>query len=278
MNAISTRIYREILTCTIIGAAYLGTAWGQLGNATAVGRVQDSQKAVIVGARVEVKRLSTNQVFSAITTASGDYSIANLPIDTYEFRASSAGFKTEIRTGITLVVGATVRVDFDLPVGAVSESVQVVSQAPILRTETPEFGQVIDNSQIEGAPLNSRDILGTLGGLAPGLAPSRGNPTGSADNFNVRGARVTDNVVLIDGAYVTNGNAGMTFLESPEAVQEFEIKTGLYDAQYGVRPGGQLIMVTKSGTNTPHGTLFELLRNNDMDARNFFTPGAHHSV
>src|SRR5581483_7458672 len=125
-----------------------------------------------------------------------------------------------------------------------------------------------------GAPLNSRDILGTLGGLAPGLAPSRGNPTGSADNFNVRGARVTDNVVLIDGSYVTNGNAGMTFLESPEAVQEFEIKTGLYDAQYGVRPGGQLIMITKSGTNTPHGTLFELLRNNDMDARNFFTQGS----
>ena len=188
MNAISALNLRRILTQGIVCAATcLGTAWGQLGNATAVGRVQDAQKAVIVGAHVEVKRLSTNQVFTAITTASGDYTISDLPIDTYEFRASSAGFKTEVRTGITLLVGATVRVDFDLPVGAVTESVQVVSQSPILRTDTPELGQVIDNSQIQGAPFNSRDVLGTLGGLTPGLAPSRGNPTGSADNFNVRG-------------------------------------------------------------------------------------------
>jgi len=268
-------VFCQIAFWSIVAAGIgAGVAWGQLGDATVVGRVQDSQGAVIIGAHVEVKRISTNQVFTAVTTASGDYSIVNLPVDTYEFRASSPGFKTEVQSGITLRVGATIRVDFNLVVGAITESVKVVSEAPLLRTEKPELGQVISNAQITGAPLNSRDILGTLGGLAPGLAPSRGNPTGSADNFNVRGARVTDNVVLIDGSYVTNGNAGMTFLESPEAVQEFEIKTGLYDAQYGVRPGGQLIMITKSGTNTPHGTLFELLRNNDMDARNFFTPGS----
>ena len=89
------------------------------------------------------------------------------------------------------------------------------------------------------------------------------------------GARATDNVVLIDGAYVTNGNAWNDVpRESRKPCRSFEIKTGLYDAQFGVRPGGQLIMVTKSGTNTPHGALFELLRNSDMDARNFFTQGS----
>ena len=172
---------KQRLACAILGvSACVSAAFGQLGNATAVGRVQDSQGGVIVGARVELKRLSTNEVFRTVTTASGDYSIVNLPIDTYEFKSSSAGFKTEVRSGVKLEVGATVRVDFDLAVGAVTESVKVEAQSPILRTDTSGLGQVIDNSQITGVPLNSRDVLGTLGGLTPGLPPAAEIPPAAA--------------------------------------------------------------------------------------------------
>ncbi|MEO7653452.1 MAG: carboxypeptidase regulatory-like domain-containing protein, partial [Bryobacteraceae bacterium] len=250
-----------------------GTSFGQVGNATVVGRVLDSGGAVIIGAQIEMRRLSTNQVFRTVTTGSGDYSLVNIPIDTYELRASSAGFKTEVQTGVKLQVGSTPRIDFRLQVGAITESVEVVAVAPILKTETPEFGQVIDQSKIIGLPLNSRDILGTLGSMTPGLAPARGTPGGSGANFNVRGQRAADNVVLMDGSFVSQGNAAITFFANPDSIQEFEIKTGLYGAEYGVKPGGQFIMITKSGTNQPHGTLFEQLRNNALDARNFFDRG-----
>src|SRR5579871_3176601 len=147
--SITHTFFRRRLPCALLGLlASAGPAFGQLGNATAVGRVQDAQGGVVVGAQVELKRLSTNEVFHTVTTASGDYTIVNLPIDTYEFKSSSAGFKTEVRTGIKLEVGATVRVDFELAVGAVTESVQVMAQSTILKTDTPELGQVIDNSQI----------------------------------------------------------------------------------------------------------------------------------
>jgi hypothetical protein len=250
----------------------LNTGSAQVGNATLVGRVEDPGGAVIAGAQVEARRISTNEIFRAITTGTGDYSIVNLPVDQYEIKAASSGFKTEIRGGVMLEVGATLRVNFRLQVGSLTESVEVNAQSPILQTESPEFGHVVQEAKIERLPLNTRDVLGTLGGLMPGVTPNRANSqtSGNGDNFNVRGQRGSDNLVLIDGTMVSQGNAAVTFFESPEAVQEFEIKTGLYSAEYGVKPGGQFIMITKSGSNTPHGSLFELLRNNDLDARNFF--------
>jgi hypothetical protein len=249
-----------------------GTGFAQLGNATLVGRVEDPGGAVVAGALIEARRISTNEVSRAITTGTGDYSIVNLPVDTYEIKATSSGFKVEVQSGIKLEVGATTRINFQLQVGSLSESVEVNAQTPILQTDSPEFSHVVQESKIESLPLNTRDVLGTLGGLMPGMTPNRGfsQTVGSGIDFNVRGQRGVDNIVLIDGTMVSQGNAVVTFFESPEAVQEFEIKTGLYGAEYGVKPGGQFIMVTKSGTNTPHGTLFELLRNNDLDARNFF--------
>jgi hypothetical protein len=157
--------------------------------------------------------------------------------------------------------------------------VEVKATAPILQTETPEVSQVFDHSKIIGLPLNSRDVVGTLGVLTAGVAPARRTIGGRRGDRgrgalqNVRGLRQQDNIVLVDGTIMTEGNGQLTFLPDPDAVQEFEIKTTLYGAEYGVRPGGQVSLVTKSGTNQPHGTGYWLHRNDNLDARNFFDQG-----
>jgi len=244
----------------------------QIDKAVVVGRIQDTSGAIIIDAEVQMKRLSTNEVFRTITTDSGDYTLVNLQIDTYEIRASMTGFKSEVRTGITLEIGRTYRIDFQLSVGEVTETVQVTSEAPILKTESPELGQVIDNQKVVGLPIRSRDFMGFIS-LIPGAAPSRGSYGGGGlanTGFNIAGQRRTDNMMYMDGGIVTEGNGATTFFPSLDALQEVEVKTGLYSAEFGIKPGGQISTITKSGTNKPHGTLFEFHRNDNLSARNFF--------
>ena len=168
---------------------FVGQSWAQLSKAVVVGRVEDSSGAVIVGAEVQMKRISTNEIFKTQTTETGDYTLVNLPLDSYEIRVSMSGFNTEVRTGIKLAVGSTSRIDFQLGVGEVTQTVEVSSQAPILKTENAETGQAIDNTKISNLPLNTRDVFGALGALTPGVAPTRNNPAGGAVRFTVRGQR-----------------------------------------------------------------------------------------
>ena len=120
--------------------------------------------------------------------------------------------------------------------------------------------------------MNDRDVFGAFGALVPGVQPTR-DSLGGRLAFNVKGQRLSDNVAMIDGTLVSETNSLLQFLINPESVQEFEVKTGLYGAEYGVKPGGQFSLVTKSGTNDLHGTLFWFHRNDNLDARNFFDPG-----
>jgi len=264
---------RFLTSVSIFSLLFACRLAGQIGTAVVVGRVTDSSGAVLVSAEIQMTRLATNEAYRTTTTNTGAYSISSLPVGTYELRVSMAGFKTEARTGITLEVGRTYRIDVPLTVGNVTETLEITSAAPVLKTETPEFGQVIDNRRIMDIPLNGRDVLGSLSILTPGTAPARSARLGSGIDVNVRGQRRSDNVLLVDGTMMSQGNAAVTFFLNPDTVQEFEVKTGLYGAEYGVKPGGQFSMVTKSGTNELHGTLFEFVRNNKLDARNFFDPG-----
>ena len=171
-------------------------------------------------------------------------------------------------------MGRTYRQDFKLDVGAPTEQVEVRAESPILKTEAAELGQVIDNQKINSLPLNQRDVFGTLGSLTPGVQPTRGTDAGgSGVQFNVKGMRQSDNYGMIDGSMVSETNGSLQFFINPDAVQEFEVKTGLYGAEYGIKPGGQFSLITKSGTNDLHGTAYWLLRNDNLDARNFFDPG-----
>lgn len=273
MSYLEETMLQRVAHAVLIFSAFVAPALGQIGTAALVGRVSDTSGAVISGAEVQVSRLATNEVFRTTTTTTGDYTLASLPVGAYELRVSVQGFKSEVRTGIVLEIGQTYRIDTALGVGSITETVDVQSTAPILKTESPVFGQVIDNSKINNLPLNSRDVLGTLSILTPGAAPARNNRLGGGLDVNVRGQRRSDNVLMVDGTLMSQGNAATTFNLNPDAVQEFEVKTGLYGAEYGIKPGGQFSLITKSGTNQFHGTAFEFLRNNKLDARNFFDLG-----
>lgn len=256
--------------------APFASLFAQIDRGSIVGRVQDTSGASIGGATVQVTRLSTNQVFTTESTESGDYTLVNLYPDFYEIKASNSGFKTNVRSNVKLEIGQSVRVDFSLGVGDVAETVSVTAEAPVLKTESPELGQVIENKTVVSLPVRSRDFLSFVS-MVPGAAPQRGTVGGGGldqGGYNVSGQRKSDNVLYIDGGMMSQGNGASTFFPNLDALQEVEVKTGLYGAEFGVKPGGQISTVTKSGTNTPHGTLFEFHRNNIFNARNFFDPSA----
>ena len=264
---------RLCLALVLVGLSF-GLALGQGDRATVVGTVTDSTGAVIPGAEVYMTQVATNQVHSSLSSDTGQYAISALPADVYEMRVTMPGFKTEVRSGLKMDVGQSYRIDIELSVGEVAEVVEVASTAPILKTETAEFGQVIDNKKIINIPLNQRDVFGVLGGLTPGVQPLRnvgGVTSGVA--FNVRGMRRADNNATLDGSQMSETNGSLQFFANPDAIQEFEVKSGLYGAEYGIKPGGQFSAVTKSGTNELHGTIFWFHRNDNLDARNFFDTG-----
>ncbi|MBC8035858.1 MAG: carboxypeptidase regulatory-like domain-containing protein, partial [Rhizobiales bacterium] len=249
-------------------------SFAQIDRASIVGRVQDPAGASITGAAVKVTRLSTNQIFEASTTDSGDYTIVNVAADLYEIRVSSPGFKTAIRSQVQAEIGQTLRVDFSLNVGDVTESVSVTAEVPVMKTESAELGQVVDNKTVIGLPVRGRDFMAFVS-MVPGAAPSRGSVGGGGldqTGYNVSGQRRSDNVVYVDGGMVSQGNGGTTFFPNLDALQEVEVKTALYGAEFGVKPGGQISTVTKSGTNAMHGTGFYFHRNDALNARNFFDP------
>ena len=266
-------IKRLFLGVILVGLSF-GLALAQGDKAVVVGTVSDTTGAVIPGAEVDITRTATNQTFATITSDTGDFAIRALVSGVYNLRASMPGFKTEVHSGIKLDVGQTYRMNIQLSVGEVSEVVEVASTAPILKTETPEYGQVIDNKKIISIPLNARDVFGVLGSLTPGIQPTQGQGAiAGAVSFNVRGLRRSDNVAMLDGAQVSETNANLQFFANPDALQEFEIKSGLYGVEYGIKPGGQFSAITKTGTNELHGTVFWFHRNDNLDARNFFDPG-----
>lgn len=266
---------RRFLSWVVIALVLCGCSnfmQAQVAQATVAGRIQDPSGAVLVGVQVEMTRLATNEIFRGVTTDTGDYTISNLPVGAYDIRVSAEGFSTEIRKGLTLQVGQTYRIDFTTSVSKVSQTTEVTSDAPLLNTESPEVSQVIDNSKIVDLPLNGRDVVGSLAALAPGISPAPGARTGANTfgSYNIRGARTEDTLVLVDGSMLSQNNGVMTYVQGPDSVQEFEIKTGLYGAQYGIRPGGVISLVTKSGTNSLHGTFFDFIRNDKLDAKNYF--------
>ena len=250
------------------------TAPAQINRATVVGRVSDPTGAVIGHASVELVRTEAQEKFRSETTASGDYTIPNLPEGLYEIRVGAPGFKTEVRTGIALDIGSTNRLDFQLQLGDAKTVVAVEATVPILRTDNPETGQVVSNRELTNLPNNSRDFL-NMATLVAGVSPSRGSiGDGSLDTkgFNVEGGRRTDNVVYLDNTMITQGNGATTFFPNIDALQEVEVKTSLYSAEFGVKPGGQISTVTKTGTNLLHGTLFEFHLNDGLGSRRFFDP------
>jgi hypothetical protein len=263
--------------------AFAGSLFGQV-TASISGRVTDPSGAVISGATVTVKSVETGATRTATTNASGDYSITSLPLGVQEIKAEKQDFKPEIRTGVKLSVGQEAVVNLSLTVAGKAVNIEIIDGSPLINTTTEPVSGLVDSAQVKELPLNGRsfDNLLTLNPGAISYALKSANTsTSNGNTFVVEGRRPSDNIVLLNGIeYSGTSQLGITpggvsgELLGIDAVREFNVLTDTYSAEYGKRSGAQVLVATQSGTNVPHGSLFEFLRNSDLDARNFFDQGS----
>jgi len=273
----------------ILAAAMAAGAAAQTVSTQILGLVTDATGAVIAGANVTAKRLETGDVRATTSNETGNYIFPLLDSGSYEVTATAAGFKTEVRRGITLELQQKARIDFQLQVGAQSERIEVSSALPLLKTEDATLGSVIDHRRIVELPLNGRNFA-QAATLMPGVVygSSRmgvdGNQTigtrampGQIVGLSANGQRDLNQNITLDGVAAVDGfKSAMLFVPSIEAIEEFKIQSAVYSAEFGMNSGAQANVGIKSGTNQLHGTLFEFLRNDLLDARGFFlAPGAN---
>lgn len=245
-------------------------------TARIVGTVQDSTGAVVPGVELVATNVDTGESRTATSGAGGAFSIPNLVIGRYEVSAQITGFKRYVRGPITLETNQTARVDVTLETGEVTESVTVTSEAPLLQTDDSSLGTVIDNSTIVELPLNGRNFI-RLGSLMAGATP--GSPGASVVRdrqegvaLSANGQRESQNNYILDGADNNETLFGVAVIvPSIDAIQEFKVQTGNYSAEFGRGAGAVVNVAIKSGTNQLRGTVYHFLRNDSLDAADFFT-------
>jgi hypothetical protein len=250
---------------------------------TTYGRVLDPSGTAMMGAKVTVTNVETSLSRSATTQSDGSYSFTLLPTGTYQIDVTATGFKPYELRGLAVDVASNLRIDVQMELGSVSQSIVVQGEAPQVDTANSTLGKVVDETQIADLPLNGRIFL-QLGDLQPGVVPpvpgiaSQGAGTthtvgGTSINFSVNGARLTSNNYLLDGVNNVEPFTGTAMIvPSVDAIQEFRILTNMYGAEYGGGGGSIVTILTKGGTNAFHGSLYDFLRNNIFDARNYFAP------
>lgn len=262
---------RERIWLVLVVFAGALPALAQSPTATLVGRVTDTSGGVISGAALQLRNLETNQVRVLQTGADGEFTIPDLSPAGYQLVAEKPGFQRLISGGIRLQVNQVARLDLVLQVGSTTESIEVTAQVPLLNTENASRGDVISLSEIEAMPLEGRDFQ-DLAALIPGVAPKAQGGTGADLVFN--GARSDATNFTIDGFSGHDPATGGRMANPPlDAIQEFKVQVSGYSAEYGRLSGGAMVMALKSGGNRFHGSLFEYLRNDRLDARSFFDPG-----
>lgn len=264
------------------------SAIAQTPNASISGSVADPTRALLPGARVGAKNVETNVEFTSTTNAEGFYVLANLAPGKYVLQVQKDGFRTIVKPDVVLHIQDAVELNFSLAVGSSSETVTVEGGAPLLNTESSAVSTVIDRQMVENMPLNGRSLQ-TLFLLTPGVTQ-----TNEQGQFSVNGQRTDANYVTIDGVSAnigtntaaTGGTPFQVFggsvpgfniqgstssLVSVDALQEFRIQTSGFAPEFGRTPGGQVSLLTRSGTNQWHGTASEYLRNDVLDANDWFS-------
>lgn len=256
-------------------------------TATIVGAVTDPSGAVIPGIRITVSNPDKGYTRQLVSNAAGEYMAAKIPIGNYVVTAEAAGFKKLARSGITLTVGQTLRVDLQLTMGQVAQEVTVTGNVPRVETETAAVSDVVTGSQISNLELNGRNFV-ALALLVPGAAPSEGWDSSAIGvtgwlGISFNGGRIYYNNWEVDGGNNTDeGSAGsLNTYPSLDTIAEFRISTSNYGAEMGKHSGATIEVATKSGTRKFHGALFEYLRNDALDANDWFVnrqinpPGGH---
>jgi hypothetical protein len=226
------------------------------------------------GVKVTVTQEGTKATRGVMTDASGFYRAPTLDIGRYTVEASAPGFKTTVRRELELHVNEVLSADLTLEVGAVTEQVAVEAAAPVIATETGEISNIVGSQQVQDLPLNGR-VFTQLGMINPGVNQ---NSYGASGGFSANGLPSPYINVQMDSGEIMdfadqNGQIGVlaNFPPSVDSIAEFTLQTSSYSAQFGKQAGANVNIVTKSGTNSFHGSAFEFFRNQDFDARNFFS-------
>src|ERR1700687_3738425 len=276
---------RAICICFLLSMSLLGVSPAEVSTSGSIsGVITDASGAVVTGAVVPALEVQTGVKTEITTDSKGFYNFSSLPIETYTIEVAASGFKTYRQTNLVLDANAALRVDAALQIGQATENVEVISDAVHVDMESTQNGEVIEGSKILAVPLNGRsytDLLSLQPGVVPAAyktqAPDTSNRTPSGDqnagNQSVNGQRESANGFQVNGANVVEGrNNGTGILPNLDSIAEFRIITNNFDAEYGNYSGSQINVVTKAGTNSLHGSLFEFNRNTAFDARNFFDP------
>ena len=269
---------RSLVVCLVLAIYLVLPLSAQTPSGEISGVVTDQSGSAVAGVRVALTNLAINATREVQTNESGLYAFPALPPGVYTLKVEKAGFRAIERKNIEVQVGSANRIDLALEVGELSNVVEITGGAPVLQSENASIGTVIENRSIVELPLNGRNYL-QLASLIPGAttngpSSSQGKQRmgGQRNSFalNVSGQRIHYNHYSLDGIENTdlNFNSYM-LLPSIDALQEFKVESGLFDAEYG-RAIAQINVSTKSGTNRLHGTLFEFLRNSALDAKNYF--------
>lgn len=275
------------LLVLLLGVLAIGDLQAQVEKATLSGTALDASGAVVVGATIQAKNINTGIVNSAVTDGRGRYILPEMAVGTYDVSAEKAGFQKMVQTGIVMTIGARPVLDFKLAVGQPVDVIEVQGHASTVDTTTSSVGSLIAPTQMENLPLNGRnftDLLSLAAGVAtvPSGAGGGGqSPTvyGEETNYSVSGSRPVGMAYMLDNTDIRNWldhGAGVSVMGTSlgmEAIQEFTILTNTYSAEFG-GTGAAVNAVTKSGTNSLHGTAYEYIRNSALDAMNYFdVPG-----
>src|SRR5881296_430462 len=269
------------LTTTLIGIVGVivlagGLVYGQNFSAAISGFVRDTSGAVIPGTTVTAKHVETGLTRTVQSNEEGGYTMPQLPVGSYEVTAEKPGFKQQVRSGITLVVAQEAVVNLTLAVGDIKDQVTVTEEAPLVNTTLSSTSGLINEGQIKDMPLNGRSFEQLLT-LNTGTVNNNVHSGGSS--FSVGGKRTETNRFTMNGVDYVGDNATGQYIAPQgasnqllgvDAVREYNVLGYTYGAEYGKRAGGQITVVTTSGTNQWHGAAFEYLRNSALDARNYF--------
>lgn len=259
--------------------AFTITALAQLDQGQVSGLVQDPTKQRIPSAQVTITSQSTKASRSTATSTEGLYSITNLPVGEYDIEVSAPGFRTTRQTGIRITAAARVTLDVELQVGAVSESVTVEASTAQLQRDTAMLGRTVESRQINDLALNGRNPLnltlmkaGVVGGNFNAFNPD----SLSANNFTINGTRDPNNAITIDGVNAVRTRSGTATLGvfNADSIQEVQILTAIYPAEYGRSDGGQVRFVSRGGGSEFHGSAFYYFRNSALDANSWVRNGS----
>jgi hypothetical protein len=251
---------------------------------TILGTVTDASAAAIANVTVTITDVGTKQLEHTVTNASGAYRFNGLPIGTYTVEASVAGFRDFAEEGVELFVNQERRVDMRMEIGSVQQKVEVSAATLQVETTSTQLGVVLQDKTMLDLPLNGRsfiDLLSTQAGVAPGTSASNvagGGETSravsgfqSAGNYSVNGQREASNAFLVNGADTSEASyMGTLLIPNLDSIAEFRLITNSFDAEFGRFSGSIMNAITKSGTNSIHGDVFEFLRNTDLDSRGYF--------